>query len=243
MATAQSAAPQFNNLNATDIANIAQDFASNFVPTNVSSAAAMPKLLGLRVGILGGTTATSSIESLTDGGVEKTPVLGLYLRLGLPEGFGVDYTTLPLKIAGITYRYTTLGLLWTLPNEKIPFTTQLKINFTKAKLTWALEDSTNTVVSYDHLGVNFSLVVSKRFQFVEPYFGVGLVSGSNDINASAEASVFDTTVTLDQRESIHTSDVHYFFGIDADLVWVQLGIELANNFGNKQMTARFAVDF
>jgi hypothetical protein len=121
---------------------------------------------------------------------------------------------------------------------------QLRLNYTKAKLEWTVTDSSSSsTITYDHDSFTTSLILSKPILFIEPYIGIGHVSGSNDLTAVGTATIFDSTVTASQREGIDTKDTFFLMGIDASLLIFNIGLEYAKYFSNKRITARLSFGF
>lgn len=243
--TLWAGAPQFTDLTSTEIEGVMTDFASNFVPTNVSGASSLGKLFGFRLGLWGGVTDTPAVSAITAGEVDQLPVLGLYARIGVPLGFSFDYSTLPIELADFTYRFNSIGVQWTFTDLlDWPLEMQLRANYTTAKLEWTVEDAlTSSTVTYDHSSFNMALVFSKNFLMIEPYVGIGRVSGSNDLTAVGTLTVFDASVSATETQGVDTKDTYYLAGIDVNLLFLQVGVEYAKNFDNKRLSARLSFGF
>lgn len=240
-----SAVPQLTNLTSAQISSVITDFASDFVPTNVSGASSLGDIIGFRVGLIGGLTDAPGLSDLTMTQVDKLPVLGAYARLGIPFGVSFDLTILPIDLAGFTYKYNSIGTQWTFTDLlEWPLEMQLRLNYTTAKLAWQVDDALlSSTVTYDHSSFNMALVISKKFLFIEPYIGFGRVSGSNDLTAVGTATIFDSSVSQSQRVGVDTKDNYYFLGIDVNLLLVQVGAEYAKNFSNQRISGRISFGF
>lgn len=238
-------APQLTNMTSANVQGVLNDLASNLVPTNVSGASNIGDIFGFRLGVIAGITDAPEIGNLTSNSVDKLPMAGAYLKVGIPLGLSFDVTVLPLDLGDFTYSYFSAGVQWTFSDLlKLPFSLQARFNVTSAEMSWTVTDSSSTSnVSYNHSSKSVALVVGKKLLIVEPYAGIGYVIGDNDLTAVGTATIFDTTVTTSDREGVSTNDMYYFAGVDIDLYVLQLAAEYGKQLGNSRISARVTIGF
>ena len=126
----------------------------------------------------------------------------------------------------------------------LPLNLMVKINFTNADLAWEVTESTHTSkITYEHSSTAISLIASKKLLIIEPYAGLGYISGTNDFAAVGDVTVLDSSITLAQREGIETSDLYYFAGLNVNLLGLSLGAEYMNILGNSRITGKLTIGF
>lgn len=238
-------APQLTNMSSQEVQGVLHDLASNLVPTNVSGASTIGDIAGVRLGLIAGLTDAPTVANLTTNSVDKLPLAGAYLKVGIPFGLSFDVTILPIDLGDFTYSYLSIGTQWTFSNLlKLPFELQARVNYTSAEMSWTVEDTGLTSnVDYNHSSMSFALVASKKLLILEPYVGIGYVKGDNDITATGTATIFDSSVTASEREGISTNDTYYFVGVELDLFILQAAVEYGKQLGNSRIAARLTVGF
>ena len=166
--------PTLTNLSSSDLNNVMTDFASNFAPPN-SGAASLGSIFGFELGLIAGVTDSPSINTLSNGDLDKMPYLTLFARIDTLYGLGFEFSILPIDEGGFEYNYTSIGVKWRFSDMlDLPLNLMVKINFTNADLAWEVTESTHTSkITYEHSSTAISLIASKKLLII-PYLSLNL---------------------------------------------------------------------
>lgn len=240
-----SATPTLSNITNNDLHDIMKDFSTSFIPTSVSGASSYGKVFGFEVGVLGGISNSPAVDRVATESIPKLANASLLFRLDFPKGFGAEINYLPLNIQGFTYNYSSFAGKWTFTDALVfPIDMRLKINYTKADLGFSQSNSTQSAnVNYKYNSLAYSLTASKKLLFVEPFVGLGYVSGNNSISATGTMTVFGNSVSASDKSDYKLSSVYSFAGVSFRLLLLNVGLEYMNGFSNSRYNAKISLYF
>ncbi len=246
-AHAQSIA--LENLDENDMRNLVRELSANFNHTSVSGASSLGTIFGFEVGLVGGMTKTPKIESLAheaDPGADakQIPHGELIGMVTVPAGFTVEVGYIP-KVGKDDFKFSSysLGLKWT-PTDILldwPVSVAGKFHLTKSSLEFA-----NTIggiptnFDYENTITAFTLLVSKNFVLVEPYFGLSFLNTKGELDVTGSTNVF---ASGGMSASASRSSTGWMLGAELKLLVFKMGLEYANLFDTSRYTAKLAFYF
>jgi hypothetical protein len=236
-----AATPNLTNINETQLNGILSDFSSNMVHSTATGASSLGKILGFEFGVVASSIEAPKIKEI-DSNTDKLANASVYANISIPIGIGAEALLTPIEVGGLEYKYQSVAFYWSFGGLiGLPFDMKIKAAKTTAELSYT-DTSSNAQVKYEHDGTNLTFSVSKSFLVVEPYLGVGRVSGDNKFNAAA--SLFSSTsVQTIAQAGLEKEDTYFFAGVDLNLLLIRIGAEYSNPFDNKKMAVRVAFGF
>ncbi|MBL7665072.1 MAG: hypothetical protein JNM93_08055 [Bacteriovoracaceae bacterium] len=228
--------PDFTSLSASDLKKVLTDFNGNMTPTTVTGSSSA-KIFGFQVGLVASTIDSPNIKTL-DSNVDKIANASIYANLALPLGIGFEALYTPLKLDDMEYNYKSILAYYSggmgFLNYKVKgFVTTASMEYT---------DPTSGAVEYESKNYGANLVFGLPLIVIEPYAGVGYVSGDSKLNAAV--SLFDGAVTQAMGASgVDEDDVYVMAGLEANLLFIKLGAEYSNPYGNDRIAARVSLGF
>ena len=239
--------PDFRNLTKESLENISEDFAANFVPTTVSGASNMGRLWGFEVGLMATKTDAGSIEDISADSFSSLYNAALYGRLDVIYGLGAEVVMSPLKIGDLELKTYSMAVKWTLTEvfKVIPFNIKVKAFYNTADIKYSDNDGTADFdVSYKYQGKGVNVTFSKKIILVEPYIGIGYVDGESDIEANGSTNFFGGTVSqgVDNKD-IESSGAHFFAGVTANLIAIDVGLEYSRVLGTNRVSGKIGFGF
>lgn len=236
--------PDFRNLNKQALKDVSKEFHGNFIPTTVSGASNLGRLWGVEVGLVANKTSSPKIEKVSQDSFDKLYSAALIGRADIIYGLGAEVTMLPFKVGALKLKTYSFGVKWTLTEvfKAIPFNIKLKAFYNTADISYKdSESGVNYTVDYTLKGQGFNVTFSKKILLLEPYIGIGYVRGESDIEANGSTSFFGTTITQGiDNKGIKSSGTHFFAGITANLIAIDLGLEYSRVLGTDRVAAKLA---
>lgn len=244
---AAAATPDFRNISKQDIEDASEEFHANFIPTTVSGASNLGRLWGFEVGLIANKTSASNIERMTSDDFSDLYNASLYGRLDAIYGVGAEVTMMPVSLGALKFKTYSFALKWTVTEvfRALPFNLKVKAFYNNADIKFEDNDGTNSYdVVYSHRGQGANLTISKKIFLVEPYLGVGYVTGKTDLEANGSTNFFGATVTqgVDNKD-IKTSGSYFFAGVTANLIAIDVGVEYSRAFGADRIAAKLGFGF
>lgn len=237
---------ELEDLNVEQTKKVIEDLNAHLFPTTVTPASSLGKYFGLELGGLGGYSDSPEIDKLDSSDISKIPHAALLVIAHFPYGLGVEYSTIPIATDDFYYKYHVTGLKWTLTDlwDKSPLDLRLRAQYAKGTLSYQQKVSDVPVdVDYLYSAWAGNITISKKLFILEPYFGVGYLSSSNDLKASGTASIFDVSVTASDREDIKLNYFYFLYGLQLDLGYVHTALELAQVNSRKKVSFKLSVAF
>lgn len=239
------------NIDETDFKNIVKDFSANFTHTSVSGASTLGKLFGVELGLIGGMTNTKDLDRLakeadSNAKADKIPHAAILGVVTVPLGLTGEVGLIP-KMGSDRFKYSQVSaaLKWT-PTEsllELPLSLALKAHIAKNGVEFAETiNDVNTQFDYDSTVTGLTLLASKDFVIIEPYVGLGLLSGKGKLDATGSA-VFDPSLTTAQSASASESSTLFLVGAEVKLLIFKAGLEYSNLFDTSRYTGKLAFFF
>lgn len=245
------ASTAFQNLTTDDLKKINNDLSANFSHRSVTGAASLGVAFGLEAVAIVGSTNTPNLSevSVASGGGELKSIAtaGVLLAASIPFGITFEYMLLPsLNASGITLSGNSMGVRW-LMNDLIPIlpvNLALRLNSSNAKFGFSQNiNSVNGSVN-SQTGVNeVSLYLSPKLPVVEPYVGIGLLTGQGKMDFTGTGTIFNSTVTTGNSAQTNLSSTKMVAGVSIWLPFLSLGVEYVNQFGTSGYGAKFGISF
>lgn len=250
-ALASAADITFTNLTQTDFENISKEMAGNFMHHSVQGAATLGNVFGFEVGLIAGQSGASKIDEIVKrSGGSGFPNLyhaGLLGVVSIPFGVTGEVVMMPKMGSGnADFQMTSAALKVNLSAGLLtflPFNLAVRGVTSSAKLNFAQSSGgTEIKVANETTTSGLQLLVGPSLPLIEPYAGVGFLSGKNSLTATG-GTVFDPSYTTGQSSDNSVSSTQTILGVTANLLLLRLGAEYSNAFGNSSYTAKLAFGF
>ena len=237
----------FSNLSDTQAQGIIKEFSGNFTHTSVSGASPLGSVFGLELAVVGGMTMTDEIDKLakqTDPGAEadKIPHGGILAMVSVPFGLTAEASFIP-EVGGEDFKFSNmgLGLKWSLTSGliELPFSLAVKGHFMKSDLTFKQTSGVTATVDFKDTVMGLMVLASKNLIFIEPYAGIGVVSGDGEFDVTG-TSIF---ASGSQSYSDKTTGTQLLAGVEANLLILKAGAEISNQFGVNRYSVKVGISF
>ncbi|MBX7231153.1 MAG: hypothetical protein K1X29_03605 [Bdellovibrionales bacterium] len=239
----------FQNLSDGDVKELVNEFSANFTHTSVSGASPLGSLLGVELGLIGGRTRSPQMDSLAksaDPSVDANPIYhgGILGVVSVPFGLTLEASLLP-KFSTSSFDVRNLGLAikWSLTSSviELPVSLAIKLHHMGTKLHFSQTvSSVQSTVDVEDKVNGALLLVSKDFVVVEPYLGFGVLKAKGDFDVSGTTTFFSSGVT---SKSAEQSSAQFLLGVEAHLLVLKLGLEVARQFGTTSATGKVSFYF
>ncbi len=250
---ASAADPQFTNLTSDDFDSIANEASANFTHNSMMGASKLGTVFGFQVGFTAAQTASPKSDAIAkrNSGSElpKLYNAGVMAAVGIPFGLSVEAVLLPkMSATGGDMSSTSFGLKWNI-NDVVPIlpvNVALRGVYTDAKLSFNQVVSGATATVENKTKVNgLQILVSPMIPVVEPYAGVGFLTGTNELSVSGTSAgtIFDPSYSSSQSEKKTVTGTQMILGVEASLVVVKFGAEYSKAFGTDRYGIKFAMGF
>lgn len=246
---AQAANLAFDQLTDGQTKSIIKEFSANFTQTSVSGASPLGDVFGFEIGVIAGMTKTDDINTLAKSAdpslnVDKIPHASLVALVTVPFGVTLEANLVP-EVGNDDFKFSNMGLgaKWSLTSSvlELPLSLAIKAHYMKTKLKFKQTvSSVDANVDFDDMVTGAMLLVSKKFAFVEPYIGYGMVSGNGDFDVQGTTQFFQSGVT---NYSSKESGSHLVVGAELGLLFLKIGAEYAQLFGTSRYSAKVALSF
>ncbi len=236
------AAVQLTNITDADFENITKEMSANFTHSSIMGASKMGTVLGFQFGIIAAQTATPNIDAIAkrNPGSELPSLYnaGLMGAVGIPMGLAFEVVMIPkLSSAGASLSANSFAIKYNI-NEVIPV---LPVNLAVRGFTSNASFGFAQVVSSINVDVNnktnvsgIQLLLSPMFPMVEPYVGIGLLSGSNELSVTGSNPIFAPGFSTAQSATKSVSSTQMLAGVDVNLLILKLGLEYSQSFGSSR---------
>lgn len=207
-------------------------------------ASSLGKYFGIEAGAIAGVTRSPNINRATTEDIDAVPHVFILGSLHLPMGIGVDTLSLKTSVEDFTVSYFSGGIKWTLTDSliKIPLDIRARMQYVTTSLNFVQRINDVPIdVEYKSKGIAYNATISKKLIILEPYVGIGYYKSKSDILASAETTVFDVTVSEQERLGIPTNTTYYFGGINFDFFLFQVAGEYMKAFDVDRYSAKFSI--
>ncbi len=237
------------NLSNADFTDLSKEFSGNFMHHSVQGAAPLGNIFGFELGLVAGQQDSPILDRISKAnggsGVSKLYHAGILGVVSVPLGITGEVMMIPKTSSNdIDLEMTSLALKLSLNTELlkvIPFNLALRGFSSNSKLTF-----TQTIPSFGSASVEnkttvtgLQLLASPSLPLVEPYAGIGVLSGKNSLGSSAGSIFADGSTSKDET----ASSTQILAGVNANLLFFHLGLEYSNAFGTSAYTAKLAFGF
>ncbi len=237
----------FSNLSEQQAKSIIEEFSGNFTHTSVSGASPLGSVFGFELGVIAGATSTKEIDKLAkqtnpNAEADKIPHAGILAMVSVPFGLTAEMSFVP-EMGNDEFKFKNTGLAakWSLTSGliELPFSVAIKAHMMKTDLSFTQVGAVTATVDFKDTVTGAMLLVSKDLGIVEPYLGVGAVSGDGDFTVTG-TSIFASGVKSYNGKS---SGTQILGGIEANLLILKAGVEYSQQFGVSRYTAKIALSF
>lgn len=246
-----SADPSFTNITDSDFDSITKEMSANFAHSSVLGASKMGTILGFQVGLVVAQTGTPNTNAIIkrSGGSELPNLYnaGLLGAIGIPMGIAFEAVIIPkLTTSGASLSATSIGVKWNI-NDVIPvlpvnlalrgFYSNASFEFGQTVSAVAVNVANKTKVT------GIQLLISPMLPVIEPYLGIGLLSGTNELSVTGSNPIFDPAYSASQSETKTVTATQMLVGVDVNLLVLKLGAEITQSFGATRTAIKLAVGF
>jgi hypothetical protein len=246
------AAPSFTSLSEADFENISKELSGNFMHHSVQGASSLGKIFGFELGLVAGQQAVPKINEIVvrSGGSEFKNLYhaGLLGVLSVPLGFTGEIVMVPKTTASdASVEMNSMALKWT-ANESLaflPINVALRYFMSTSKFSFKQTiSSADATVENTGSVSGLQILVSPSLPLLEPYAGIGMVSGKNKLAVTGTVgNIFAGTFTSSQSAEKTVSSTQFLVGLHANLLLAKLGLEYSTAFGASAYTAKLAFGF
>lgn len=246
----QASTPQFPTLSQGDFDNVIREMSANGLLHTVTPPSSYGSIFGFELGLVGGATRTPDIDALVkqasaDAETKYLPHAGLLGAVSIPFGITGEALLVPkTEVSGVKYQQYALALKWNadtlLPVSPVNIALRGFLSKTEMSFDQTLS-GVNSTIKYDGTVTGLHVFVSpKLIPVIEPYAGIGFVSATGKLNASA-GNLFNFTASQ-EAESSPTS-THIIIGADVRLLLIGFGLEYNRAFGTDSYTGKLSLKF
>jgi hypothetical protein len=241
----------FTNLTASDFEDISKELSSDFTHHSVQGAAPLGSILGFEVGLIGGQESSPHIDEIVTrnggSGMSKIYHGGLLGVISVPFGITGELVYLPkMTASGAEGQMTSAALKLSLNTELlkvIPFNLALRGVMSNSKLNFTQTNSGADIkVENENKVTGIQLLASPSLPVIEPYAGIGLLTGTNTLTATG-GSIFAPGFTTSQSAENTVRSTQVLLGVTANLLFFHVGAEYSNAFGASTYTGKLAFGF
>ncbi|MEK6628167.1 MAG: DUF6588 family protein [Bdellovibrionota bacterium] len=245
------AAPELTNITDADFESITKEMSANFTHGSIMGASKMGTIFGFQFGIIAAQTATPNIDAIAkrNPGSELPSLYnaGLMGAIGIPMGLAFEVVIIPkLTAAGASLSANSFALKYNI-NEVIPV---LPINLALRGFSSNASFGFAQVVSAINVDVNnktnvsgIQLLLSPMIPMIEPYVGIGLLNGSNELSVTGSNPIFAPGFSTAQSASKTASSTQILAGVDVNLLLLKLGLEHSQSFGASRTGFKLSFGF
>lgn len=243
--------PSFTNITDSDLDSITKEMSANFSHSSILGASTMGSILGFQVGLIAGQTGTPNTNAIVkrSGGTELPNMYnaGLQGAVGIPSGVAFEAVLIPkLTVAGASLSSTSLGVKWNINNviPVLPINLALRGFYSTASFEFSqIVSSVLVDISNKTKVTGIQLLVSPMLPVVEPYLGIGILSGTNELSVTGSNPIFAPAYSSSQSETKTVSGTQMIAGVDLNLLVLKLGAEFTQSFGASRTAIKLAMGF
>lgn len=244
--------PSFTNITDSDFTEIAKEMSANFTHNSMTGASKLGTIFGFQLGVVGAQTSSPKTNEIVkrNAGSELANLYnaGIMGAIGIPFGVSLEAVLLPkLGSSGADFSSNSYALKINLNNmiPVLPVNLALRGVYSSAKLSFAqVISSLNATVENKTTVTGVQLLVSPMMPIFEPYFGIGSLSGSNELSVSGTTgTIFDTSYSTSQSEKKNVSSTQIIVGAELSLALFKMGAEYSQAFGTSRMGFKIGMGF
>ncbi len=246
-----NADPSFSNLTASDFESITKEVSANFAHSPILGASKMGSILGFQVGLIGAQTGTPNTDAIVKrSGGSGLPFLynaGVLAAIGIPMGIAFEAVLIPkLTTSGASVSSNSFAVKMNINDviPVLPINLALRAFYSNASFDFAQTvSSVNVSVSNKTKVTGIQLLLSPMLPVFEPYVGIGLLSGTNELSVTGSNPIFDPAYSTSQSETKTVSATQIIAGADVNLLIMKIGAEFTQSFGASRTAVKLAFGF
>lgn len=249
--------PTFDNLTDEDFDKISKEFSANSTLHSVMGAGSLGSIFGFQVGLTGGITKTPETDAIVkrsapSSSVQAFPHAALLAAVTIPFGLTAEATFIPqINSSGFEYNQYAGALKWTMTDNILsilPLNIAVRGFLSKTTMSFSQvinnsstgNQNVDATVKYDGTVTGLQLLASpKLIPIIEPYVGVGVLSGNSKLSSSI-GSVFASGST---SKEVSPTSTQFLLGADIRLLLIGAGVEYSRAFGTESYTMKFSLGF
>lgn len=245
------AVPVFTDISESDFESITKEMSANFTHSSVLGASKMGTIFGFQVGLIAAQTGTPNIDAIVkrNAGSELPNLYnaGLMGAIGIPMGIAFEAVVIPkLTTSGASLSATSLALKYNI-NEVIPvLPVNLALRGFYSNANFEFEQTVSAVlvtVANKTNVTGIQLLLSPMLPIVEPYVGIGLLNGSNELSVTGSNPIFAPGYSAAQSETKSVASTQLLAGVDVNLLLLKVGVEVSQSFGASRTGLKLAMGF
>ncbi len=246
------AVPSFTSITDTDFNDIAKEASANFTHNSMIGAAKLGTVFGFQVGLTGAQTASPKTNDIVkrNAGSELPNLYnaGIIAAVGVPFGISAESVVVPkLSASGADLSSTSLALKWNINDvvPVLPLNLALRGVYSTAKFSFSQVISGLTATVENKTTVSgVQLLVSPMMPMFEPYAGIGMLTGSNELSVSGTTgTIFNSSFSTSQSEKKSVSGTQILVGAEMSLALLKIGAEYSQAFGTSRIGIKFGLGF
>lgn len=247
----QAADATFTNVTESDLESLSKEFSGHFAHSSVSGAKSLGAIFGFDVGLIANTTSTPEMDKIAKrsggSGIDNLYGGGLLGIVSVPLGFTGELMIFPkTSAAGASLESNSMAIKWTFTDvlTSLPVHMAVRGFSTTSKFGFEQDISgVNSTVENKNTVTGVQLLVSPPLPIVEPYAGVGMLTGKNELSVTGSGTIFDTSYTSSQSADKSTSSTQLILGVNAKLLLFSVGAEYTQAFGTSKYAAKLGFAF
>ncbi|NJL24990.1 MAG: hypothetical protein HC902_07325 [Calothrix sp. SM1_5_4] len=241
------------NIDVDDFKKLVGDFSANSLHTSVSGAGSLGSIFGFELGLVAGMTRTPEVDRIVheadaSANAKSIPHAALLGVITVPFAITVEAGFVP-KVGQDEFKFSSFAgaVKWT-PTDlffELPVSLAAKAHFSQARLDFKETiQSVPTTFKYENSIFGLTALVSKNLGIVEPYFGLGWLSGKGELDVNGSTNVFaDVTYAASQSASATRTTTTWMLGAELKLLVLKLGAEYASLYGTNRYTGKLSFYF
>jgi hypothetical protein len=243
--------PSLSNLTQGEADSIAKNFGNAIVFRSLEPPSSNGKIWGFGIGLAVDVTSAGDVNSVlrAHGGqdISVLPAGDIVATLQGPFGIGAEMGFLPrMSISGFSFKRTAFNAKWTftdlLLRDKTPFDAALRLGFGKNEFNYGQTISgVQDTVSFDSKALRAELAMSRKFLFIEPYIGLGLLKTSSTLSNTATTTLFN--FQLSDSYDYSKSSFLFNVGTEVRLIFLTIAAQVEWAFGETTTSAKLGLKF
>lgn len=245
-----------DNISQKDMEDIVSDFTAAYTHTSISGADTLGSIFGFEVGLIFGMAGADRIDKIAkredpNSDVPGLPYGGILGRLTVPFGITGEVLIIP-EIGDDDFKFSnkSLALMWT-PTETLlsflPLSLSIKGHYTKTDMSFKIPDAVTPGIdsdaSFDNTIMGVQILASKSLIIVEPYVGLGFLTGDGNLKYSGAGTIFDTAVTAGGSASKKVDGAQFLVGANLNLLFFNIGAEYSNHLDTDRYGLKVSAGF
>lgn len=248
------AATALDGINQDDLNAIGKEFAGNFSHSPVMPPVSLGDVFGLELGVVAGLTETPEFDRLVkeqdpNAKLEQLIHAGFIAGIGFPAGFTGEIIVLPsLGSSAMTLSNTSFALRWDIGQYLMKgsgLKLAARIHHSSSNLSFSQTDGSGFTgtVNFDTTTTGAHVLTGFDLSILQPYLGLGFISGGTDVTLTGSGTIFDTTLTQTNSAESSQTSLHWLAGMQFDLIFLHLGVEYQSFFDTSKFTGKVSLAF